>query len=183
MSVILRDMLESDIENYVKWFTVSDDNIDWDKYDAPWETVETDEANERRSWQEYFDRLKTLPEGYTRWKFEIEADGEHIGWVSSYTDLDYLENPEEIRAIGIDIPERRHRKKGYGEQAMRMFMDYLKEQGAKSLYTQTWSGNTPMIRLAEKLGFKEYARVEGLREVDCEKYDAITWRIGFEEDA
>lgn len=181
MSVKLRDMLESDIKRYVRWMTVEDDNIDWNKYDAPWEAVETDEETERKSWREYYERIKTLPEERLRWKFEIEADGEHIGWVSAYDDLGYIENPEGIIAIGIDIPERRHRKKGYGEEALRQFMNYLKEHGARSLFTQTWSGNIPMIRLAEKLGFKEYARVKDLREVNGEKYDAVTFRVDFAE--
>lgn len=182
MAVILRDMLESDIENYAKWFSVSDDNIDWDKYDAPWETVDTDEETERREWREYYERVKTLPEERARWKFEIEADGEHIGWVSAYDDLDYVDNPEMIPAIGIDIPERRHRGKGYGYEALSQFIEYLKAHGNKSLFTQTWSGNTPMLRLAEKLGFKEYARVKDLREVGGKKYDALTLRIDFETE-
>lgn len=179
MAVLLRDMRESDIENYVKWFSVSDDNIDWDKYDAPWEIIETDEESERKSWREYYDYIQTQPEGYVRWKFEIEADGEHIGWVSAYDDLDYIENPEGIPAIGIDIPERRYRGKGNGREALKLWMEYLKARGCKSLFTQTWSGNTPMLKLAEKLGFKEYASVKDLREVDGKKYDALTLRIDF----
>lgn len=177
--VLLRDMLESDIEDYVKWFAHPSDEIDWDKYDAPWETVETDEDSERKSWREYYDYIKAQPEGYTRWKFEIEADGEHIGWVSAYDELEYIENPEKIPAIGIDIPERRHRGKGCGYEALSQFIEYLKAHGNKSLFTQTWSGNTPMLKLAEKLGFKEYARVKDLREVGGKKYDALTLRIDF----
>lgn len=179
MAVILRDMCEDDIERYVRWMTVTDDNIDWNDYDAPWETVDTDEETERLEWRKYYEYIKSLPEDRIRWKFEIEADGEHIGWVTAYDDLGYIENPEGILAIGIDIPEKRHRGKGCGREALELWMEYLKSKGFRSLFTQTWSGNTPMIKLAEKLGFKEYARVKDLREVGGKKYDAVTFRIDF----
>ena len=36
--VTLRDMLESDIEDYVRWFTVE---REWENWDAPWEKEAT----------------------------------------------------------------------------------------------------------------------------------------------
>lgn len=33
-NIILRDMIESDIEDYVRWFTVE---REWENWDAPWE--------------------------------------------------------------------------------------------------------------------------------------------------
>jgi len=50
-----------------------------------------------------------------------------------------------------------------------------------TLYTQTWSGNTAMLRLAEKLGFAEVRRIEGIREVRGEKYDALTFAMTKED--
>ena len=46
-----------------------------------------------------------------------------------------------------------------------------------SFYTQTWSGNLAIVRVAEKLGFKEVCRKENYREVNGKMYDAITWRL------
>ena len=91
--VVLRDMIESDIEDYVRWFTAETEWMDWD---APWENEETTPEAEREGWTEYFERIKTLPKDAPRWKFEIELDGRHVGWVSRYFDLDYVENPEKI---------------------------------------------------------------------------------------
>jgi len=34
-----------------------------------------------------------------------------------------------------------------------------------------------MVRVAEKLGFKEVCRKKDYREVNGKKYDAITWRL------
>ena len=172
--VILRDMIESDIEDYVRWFTDTSEENDWVYLDAPWEPLEGTEAEERAFWTAYYETVRELSLDAPRWKFEIEADGAHIGWVSAYDDLGYLENPDKILAVGIDIPERRHRRHGYGREALVQFMDYLKSQGHTRVLTQTWSGNTPMLRLAERLGFHEYARAKDLREVDGQKYDAVT---------
>ena len=43
-NIILRDIIESDIEDYVRWFTVE---REWENWDAPWEKEDTDEENER----------------------------------------------------------------------------------------------------------------------------------------
>lgn len=170
----LRDMIEKDIEDYVRWFT---EEIEWGKWDSPWEAFETNEEGERKSWTEYYNSVKNIPDDIVRWKYEIELDGIHVGWICSYTDLGYLENEENILAIGLDIPNEANRKNGCGTKALQMYMDYLREHGHKSFYTQTWSGNLAMVRVAEKIGFKEVCRKENYREVDGRMYDAITWRL------
>lgn len=172
--LILRDMLESDIENYVRWFTK---DTEWMNWDAPWEKIETDEESERESWTALYKDVLLRPENYERYKFEIEADGVHIGWVCAYTDTEYFPNPNEELAIGIDIPERDYRKKGNGAEALRQFIEYLKNHGHKILYTQTWSGNTAMMKLAQKLGFIEVKRVGNHRCVNGENYDAVTFEM------
>ena len=79
-NIILRDMIESDIEDYVRWFTVE---REWENWDAPWEKEDTDEETERKSWTEYYESVKDRPDDARRCKFEIEWNGRHIGWVSS----------------------------------------------------------------------------------------------------
>lgn len=172
--LILRDMLESDIEDYVRWFTVETEWMDWD---APWETDKSDEETERADWSAYYQDVSQRPADRVRYKFEIEADGRHIGWVSAYTDTDFYDNPEETVAIGIDIPEKQDRGNGNGSQALLQFMDYYRKLGHKKLLTQTWSGNAPMIAVAKKLGFREVSRAVGVRTVDGKAYDALTFEI------
>ena len=104
-------------------------------------------------------------------------DRKHIGWVSSYVDLDHVDNPGHIPAVEIDIPAAEAWNKGIGTQALRQFLGYLKKRGYKSAYTQTWSGNHAMLRVAEKLGFTEIVRKKDYRMVDGKLYDAITLRI------
>lgn len=175
----LRDMIESDIEDYVRWFT---SDTEWGNWDAPWESyLSNDENKERKEWTDYYNYVKDMSKDFERWKFEIEVDNKHIGWVSSYTDLEYLENKDKVLAIGIDIPSPNNRCKGYGTIALKMFIKYLKEYGHHYLYIQTWSGNIPMIKVIEKLGFKEYFRKIDYREVKNEKYDAITYILDLDK--
>ena len=180
-NIILRDMIESDIEDYVRWFTTE---TEWSKTDAPWEPIESDEETERVSWQEYYESVKDLPDDVRRWKFEIEWNGRHIGWVSSYPIDEHYEWIGEIqdgqtvyRAIGIDICEPDVWGHGIGTNALRAFINYYFDSGITELYTQTWSGNTRMIRCAAKLGFAECNRYIGIREFEGKTYDALTFRL------
>ena len=173
----LRDFRQSDIADYVRWFTVE---TEWGKWDAPWETEEESPETVERYWTRYYERHQNDAPDAMRYRFEIEdAQGTHLGWVSAYTIdtfLEYFDTKEEMLAIGIDIPEQAFRHKGYGAEALRLFMEYLAKRGIRTVYTQTWSGNARMIRVAEKLGFREYKRIVGVREVNGKKYDALTFQ-------
>ena len=180
-NIILRDMIESDIADYVRWFTME---REWENWDAPWEKEDTDEETERRSWTEYYESVKDLPDDVRRWKFEIEWNGRHIGWVSSYMmnenygwiGADTIQPGQTVyRAIGIDICEPNVWGNGIGTNALRAFLNYYFDSGVTELYTQTWSGNIRMIRCAEKLGFVECNRYVGIRQVNGKTYDGLTF--------
>lgn len=181
-NIVLRDMIESDIEDYVRWFTAE---TEWSKTDAPWEPIESDEETERRSWREYYESVKALPIDIHRWKFEIEWNSRHIGWVSSYSIDENYEWISKIKdsqiayhAIGIDICEPDVWGNGIGTNALRAFMNYhFENNDIDELYTQTWSGNTRMLRCAEKLGFVECNCNVDSREIDGQKYDGLTFRL------
>ena len=173
--LLLRDMIKDDIEDYVRWFTI---DTEWGLWDAPWEShFSSNEDEERKAWTDYYNSVKDIDEKTLRWKFEIVVDGKHIGWVCSYYDLDYLENKEKIIAIGIDIPDLDSRGHGYGTIAIKKYIEYLNKHGHHSFYIQTWSGNISMLRVIEKLQFKEIFRKKNYREVRGMKYDAITFKL------
>jgi RimJ/RimL family protein N-acetyltransferase len=92
--LILRDMKEEDIEDYVRWFTTQ---TEWGNWDSPWEAFDTSEEDERKLWTEYYESVRNIPDDVVRWKYEIELDGSHIGWICSYTDLGYMDNKEVCR--------------------------------------------------------------------------------------
>ena len=56
-------------------------------------------------------------------------------------------------------------------------IDYLKAHGNQRIFTQTWSGNERMIALAQKLGFAEYRRKDGIRQVRGGVYDGLTFEL------
>ena len=180
-NIILRDMIETDIEDYVRWFTAE---REWGKWDAPWEKEDTDEETERKEWTKYYESVKNRPDDAYRWKFEILWNGKHIGWVCSYCideNYEWVGKAEEgqivHRAVGIDICESDSWGNGIGTNALRAFMDYCLDSGACELYTQTWSGNVRMLRCADKLGFTECNRCIGEREVNGRKYDGLTLKF------
>ena len=178
--IILRDMIETDIDDYVRWFTTE---TEWTVWDAPWEPVECDETAQRTEWTEYFESVRKLSDDELRWKFEIEYNGRHIGWVSSYLineDYEWIaaaavqDGQTVYRAIGIDICETDIWGHGVGAAALQTFIQYCVDNGCGEIYTQTWSGNKRMLRCAAKLGFEVCGRNVDKREVNGEKYDGLT---------
>lgn len=166
--IFLRDIREEDISDYIRWYTV---DTEWTDWDAPWESIASVNLDELTASLRKRISHASLP----RRRMEIGLDsGEHIGWVSSYPingDLAKL-------AVGINIPSSEQRGQGVGRLALGCWLRYLFEaHGCSGLYTQTWSGNVRMIKLAEKLGFYEVNRTIGIREVRGNVYDALTFEI------
>ncbi len=179
--IVLRDMVESDIADYIRWFTTE---TEWAKADTPWELFESDAKTESTAWREYYESVKNLNSHILRWKFEIEWNGKHVGWVSSYpidenyNSIDKIKTGQTVyRAIGIDICETDCWRKGIGTHALNTFINYYFENGINEIYLQTWSGNIPMIRCAERLGFVECKRLVGSCELDGKRFDWLTFRF------
>ena len=173
MQIKLRKFEESDIEKIENWYI----NLnEWMEWDAPWE------------WENYtFNKEKQILRRLEKsshepcFEFEIIYGTNHVGWLGAYYITDeYKWNGEEETdkiAIGIDIPEVKYRGLGIGKNAYELYLEYFKSLGYKKIYTQTWSGNLPMINLALRLGFKEINRYKDLRTVKNKKYDALTFEI------
>lgn len=192
-NIILRDMRESDIDDEICWNTVQ---TEWALWDAPWETEE-----ELRTFDPEAHRKKELewlakPRPDHRRCLELDTwDGVHLGAVNCYCidgDCNWLEKAPETEeerqkarwAVGLDIHDPAYWNGGWGAQALAAFIRYHLEGGYTDLYTQTWSGNARMIALAEKLGFRECRRKEGIRQVRGGTYDGLTFRLdraAFEE--
>ena len=141
-----------------------------------------DPIKEKDRWTKYFENSKLKPIDRIRTRLEIYINNKektHIGWVNYY-DIDqyykYTKDDENC-AVGIGIPEQKHRGNGYGLSAIITYIDYLKSSGITEIYTKTQSGNIPMIHLANKIGFRECNRFIDLREIDGKKYDAITFYL------
>ena len=117
---------------------------------------------------------------------ELETGGVHIGWVSSYwmdRDCNWIARDalcpgqEAFLVLGLDICESRFWSRGLGKRALTAWILYFLQNGARDLYLQTWSGHLAMIRVAERLGFREFRRKTAQRLVREERYDGLTFRL------
>lgn len=174
-SITLRDTTEADIEDDIRWNTVE---TQWRFWDAPWETHDPFDAESYRRQQ-----LEWLgaPKDENRFRnfLELDYEGLHIGVVSSYrVNEDFSFDMEgRHRCIGILICEPDFWGRGIGSKAYMAYIDYLFSRGIDELYTQTWSGNLRMVRLAQGLGFSECHRQVDFTEVQGKMYDNLTLRL------
>lgn len=180
--IVLRDYQASDIDDEIRWTST---DTAWFYADTPWMTPEPVDPDELR--RDMTEIMAGMTDDAIRWRFEIEADSRHIGFVSSYLlddnyqpavwkSIDPDQNAEanhSTRALGIEICETDSWGKGIGAKALTAFMDYYRRLGERRFLLETWSGNTRMLGCAEKLGFAEIKREKAAYTVHGESYDAI----------
>ncbi len=170
--IVLRELMEDDIPRYISW---NNGDREWKKWDAPWEEVEDDPQKIRNLILRILDRPK--PEIWVRLQMN-HLSGAHIGSVSTYL----IDEDQRKRAIGIDIYEPNCWGKGLGALAVNLWVAYLFcVTDLDCLYTETWSGNVRMVKLAEKCGFVEVQRKTNYREIDGQFYDGLTFRLEREQ--
>ena len=167
-NIILRPMCENDLVDEERWSTVE---VEWQEWDAPWEEDEPFDMEEER--EMLLKKLANPPRVYGTLEIDTD-DGQHIGGVNRY----FIDRQKDLLAVGIAIPPITARRKGYGKNAFILWIAYLFSNGPfEEIYTQTWSGNYPMIKLAESIGFEEIGRIKGIRRVRGERYDALTFSL------
>lgn len=78
-------------------------------------------------------------------------------------------------SVGIVIYDPADWQQGWGYESLGLWCDYLLGTMPQlvRLDLRTWSGNMGMMRLAEKLGFREEARFRDARIVDGAYYDGM----------
>ena len=134
--VILRTIIETDRAHYQRWQTLGE----WRSLDAPWEQ---DQAGRKKE--------SPIEDDPAPKKMAVIATLENkpLGWVNRYSKGSSL-----IWFVGIDICEDYFLNRGYGTEALRLWVDYLFENSNyHKLCLDTWSFNPRMARVAEKIGF------------------------------
>lgn len=183
--IILRDMVESDIEDWVRWNTVDTEWMDWDGPD-----LECDPFDEQKFREVCIQQIQNPNNGFRRF-FELDAaDGTHLGMVSSYptgASFEHLtwkeaQNSETFyHTLGIVICESCHWSRGIGTQALAAFCKYYLDHGITQLRLQTWSGNVRMVRCAQRIGFVECNRFLGNRHIRGNIYDGLTFQLDLDK--
>ena len=91
----------------------------------------------------------------------IYLDGQLIGEMDYQIDPKHLYKKEPGTAwIGIMIGEENGRGKGIGVPAMQFLEEEIQEQGLKHIELGVFEFNTNALRLYQKLGYKEFARID-----------------------
>lgn len=178
-NIILRDPIETDVDNEIRWWT---EETAWKQWETP-DSIDAFPGVEtyRKRALSYIRQPK---EGH-RWSFCIEADGKYIGIVNSYQlneELKYCYEEDKPLgdcrwALGIFIYEPQDWSNGYGTKALTAFMDYLNADGCKDFYIQTYSANVRMLGLANKLGFQECKRITATQIVNGDVWDDVTLHL------
>lgn len=165
-NVILRDLIQGDMNDYERWFFTE---TEWQKWDALWESS----CNVTQS---YLDRLKLRIQkepSRLKTRMEIWVGDSHIGWVTSYL----IDNKPDFLSVGINIAETSFWGKGFGKEALTLWIKYLfQSKKPEFLYCETWNGNARMVKLALSLGFEiidRYSKVE----TDGIEYQKLKFRI------
>lgn len=92
----------------------------------------------------------------TAYPFAIYADDTLVGFIM----FGYYEARNQYTLWKFLI-DKQHQNKGYGREALKQGIDYLKEQfGAAEIYTGVSLGNEAAKRLYASLGFEETGLVE-----------------------
>ncbi|NGP45527.1 GNAT family N-acetyltransferase [Bacillaceae bacterium SIJ1] len=141
----------------------------WNGPYIPEEKMSKDEY--RKQWKREI--LPSIPASLV-----IKVDGKAIGNVGSY----WIDQNTNWLETGVVIYEHTLWNGGYGFEAYKMWIDFLfSATGIHRLGMSTWSGNVRMMKVAEKIGMKEEARIRKARTVDGEYFDAIKMGILREE--
>ena len=178
--IVLRDLIEADVDDWIRWETVQTEWMDWDGPD-----LEAAPFVEEEFRAECAELLKASRTGFRSF-FELDGNGKHIGKVSSYAtaaDFRHLtwsearELGEFWFTLGLVICENDLWGKGLGTQALTAVCRHFINAGKTNLRLQTWSGNIRMVRCAEKVGFVEINRIVGNRHIRGGVYDGLTFQL------
>ena len=154
--IMLRTLVETDRDVYMRWQTQGE----WQLLDAPWaqNTTEEKKDNERKKKQTNT-QDDSAPKNQTSLKDDsvpkkraviATIENKPLGWVNRYR----WKNSPIVWFVGIDICEDDYLNRGYGSEALRLWINHLFANSEyHKLCLDTWSFNPRMMWVAEKIGF------------------------------
>lgn len=98
--------------------------------------------------KKFVDGIYTSLEIYT-------LNHQHIGFINCYPFSNECAMDNSV-AIGIVIPDRKNRSRGYGTEALKLYAEYLFKSGIRELTLITRAENKAMQAVGEKCGFHKY---------------------------
>ena len=154
------------------WLVAAMTRGSWWRWDAPWEGRPTP------------DELKRIPSRIAVLVREAASPPRRmiietrtaspVGSVSRY----WVDERTNWMEVGIGIYEARQWNKGYGSEALALWIDHLFQvMPLRRVGLRTWSGNYRMIRLARRLGFRQEATFRDAYATAQRVYDRIAFGL------
>ncbi|WP_368505999.1 GNAT family N-acetyltransferase [Alkalihalophilus sp. As8PL] len=165
--VTLKQIANEDIDELYYW-KFEEKNQEAKKWNGPYipeEKVTKEEYS--RNWEE--ELIPGIPDALV-----IKCEGKAVGYVGAY----WVDQHTNWLETGIVIYDTHFWNGGYGSETYELWIDYLFiSTPIHRLGMSTWSGNKRMIKVAEKVGMKEEARIREARVVNGKYFDAIKMGI------
>ena len=102
--------------------------------------------------------------------FVIYADGRPVGFTMFAFDEEY-EDPNDRYWLWRFMIDENLQGRGYGKEALKVIIDYFKENGANNIRLSTKASNVNAIGLYKSFGFKETGEVN-----DGEDVFILNWQ-------
>ena len=161
---VLRPRLPEDWPTLHRWIH-AEENPEWQRWDGPYFVKPASGL----SFDTYAEHAAANP--WDEGQQVITLDDECIGSVNRY---------EEVPAgggwfeLGVVIFDPVHWSGGLGTQALRLWTARtFMETSAHVITLTTWSGNARMLRAAEKVGYRECARIPEARAWNGQRWDSV----------
>lgn len=166
--VSLRTLLPGD----AAWLARAMAKGSWWRLESPWEgKPRAAELRAVPSQVRSLARGREMPP--VRMVIESRA-GTPVGTVTRY----WADERTEWLEAGVGIYQARYWGRGYGTEALALWIDYLFEaMPIHRVGLRTWSGNPRMIRLARRLGFREEARFREVYRARGRTYDRLAYGL------
>jgi RimJ/RimL family protein N-acetyltransferase len=172
LGIYLKPLVNDDAKRL--WYLMfNEQNPQWKKWDAPYFPLEY------VALEKFVDTfISNNKDSKSNNRQGIWFDDILIGTVSYY----WEHEPSNWLEVGITIYQVKYWQKGYGKKALEQWIDYLfSTLPLVRVGLTTWSGNTKMMKLAEKLGMKQEACLRKCRLWQGQYYDSIRYGILREE--
>jgi RimJ/RimL family protein N-acetyltransferase len=168
-NLMIRPLEETDMKRL--WTLIYKDAApEWKKWDAPYY------PHQHKSFEDFLKGKDRYVQQQSFWG--IEVDDILCGIVSYY----WEHEPSKWLEMGIALHESSSWNKGIGTRVIKLWASHLfKTMPLVRVGYTTWSGNTRMIRVGEKLGMQMEARIRKVRYYEGHYYDSIRMGILREE--
>ena len=157
----IRPIEKSDLQRL--WTLIyKEESPEWKQWDAPYF------PHKSMSFEQFMEKCSEWPGRQDMWVITVE--GFICGVVSYY----FEDEQRNWLEVGIVFHEGHNWGKGLGTRVLNLWISHLFQTfSIPRIGLTTWSGNARMMRVGEKIGMQQEARIRKVRFYDGNYYDSI----------